>query len=68
MYTTVTTATGHTVDTRKRLDDDGDTAQVAGLQGSVLARRALAVVLVADNHPLDTSRLVLAARQSCASV
>jgi hypothetical protein len=34
------------VDARKRLDDDGNTTQVARLQRGVLAAAALAVVLV----------------------
>lgn len=43
----------------ERLDDNGHSAKVTGLEGSVLARRALAIVLVADNHPGDAGRLVL---------
>lgn len=49
------------MNTGKRLDNDGDTTQMAGLQGSVLTGRALTIVLVTDNHPLDAGGLVLTA-------
>lgn len=48
------------VDARERLDDDGAAAQVAGLKGRVFARRALAVVFVADGHPPHAVGLVVA--------
>ena len=41
------------VDARKRACDDRQPAQEARLERSVLARRALAVVVVADDDPLD---------------
>ena len=50
------------VDARKALDDDGDTAQVAGLQGSMLPGRALTIVLVSHNHPRQALLLVVPAR------
>jgi len=41
------------VDPGERADDDGDTAEEAGLESGVLARRALTVVRVADDDPGD---------------
>ena len=41
------------VDAGKGADDHCSAAEVAGLQGSVLTGGALAVVLIADNDPLD---------------
>eukprot|EP00053_Salpingoeca_punica_P020385 m.211399 g.211399 ORF g.211399 m.211399 type:complete len:843 (+) comp18318_c0_seq1:197-2725(+) len=46
------------VDAGEALDDDGAAAEVARLEGGVLARAALAVVLVADDHPVDVLALV----------
>ena len=39
------------MDAGEGLDDDGAAAQVAGLQGRVLAGAALPVVVVPDHHP-----------------
>ena len=44
----------------KALDNDSTSAQVSGLESGVLATAALAVVLVADGHPADAFRLVVA--------
>lgn len=41
------------MDAGKGPDDDSDAAEEAGLKGGVLARRALAVVGVADDDPGD---------------
>jgi hypothetical protein len=49
------------MDARKGLDNDGHTAQVARLKRGVLAAGALAVVLVAHNHPGQPLLLVVAA-------
>src|SRR5581483_5067648 len=46
------------VDAREAADDDRDAAQVARLHGGVLAARALAVVLVADDDPALAGVLV----------
>mmetsp|Transcript_23424 Transcript_23424/g.59122 ORF Transcript_23424/g.59122 Transcript_23424/m.59122 type:complete len:297 (-) Transcript_23424:284-1174(-) len=46
------------MDTCERAHDDGGAAQVAGLQSSVLAGRALAVILIAHDNPLDAGGLV----------
>lgn len=48
------------MDTGKGLDNDGAATKVTGLQGGMLAGRALAVVVVADGHPLDAVGLVVA--------
>lgn len=47
------------VDTGKAADDDGQSTKVAGLQGSVLTRRTLTVVVVSDDDPLDALVAVL---------
>lgn len=47
------------VDTSEGAGDDGKTAQVPGLEGSVLTGRALAVVPVTDNDPPDAVLLVV---------
>ena len=48
------------VDTGKAAGDDGQAAEMAGLEGGVLSRGALAVVPVANNDPLDAFLLVVA--------
>lgn len=50
---------GNTHDTSERTGDDSDTSQVPGFQGSVLTGRALAVVPVTDDNPLDAVLLVV---------
>jgi hypothetical protein len=47
------------VDTSEGAGDDGKTAQVPGLKGSVLTGRTLAVVPVTDNDPPDAVLLVI---------
>lgn len=47
------------VDTSEGAGDDGKTAQVPRLKGSVLTGRALAVVPVTNNDPLDAVLLVV---------
>jgi hypothetical protein len=47
------------VDTSEGAGDDGKTAQVPGLKGSVLTGRTLAVVPVTDNNPPDAVLLVV---------
>ena len=46
------------MDAREGLDDDGASAEVAGLEGGVLARGTLAVVVVADDDPPHAGGLV----------
>ena len=41
------------VDTSERAGDDGETTEEAGLEGSVLTGRALSVVVVTNDDPLD---------------
>lgn len=47
------------VDTGERTGDDGKTTEVARLESSVLTRRALTVVPVTNDNPLDTLGLVV---------
>ena len=47
------------VNASEGLGDDGVAPEKAGLEGGVLARAALAVVLVADDHPLQAGVAVL---------
>lgn len=47
------------VDTGERTGDDGKTTKVAGLESSVLTRRALTVVPVTNDNPLDALGLVV---------
>jgi len=47
------------VDTSEGAGNDGETAQVAGLQSGVLTGRALTVVPVTDDNPLDALGLVV---------
>lgn len=48
------------VDASKRLHNDGASTQVTWLESGMLARGALAVVLITDGHPLDVVGLVVA--------
>jgi glyoxylase-like metal-dependent hydrolase (beta-lactamase superfamily II) len=45
------------------LDDDGASTKMAWLEGSVLARGALAVVLITHHHPASAGGLVGARRR-----
>ena len=47
------------VDTSERAGDDGKTTKVTGLKSGVLSRRALTVVPVTNDNPLDTLGLVV---------
>jgi hypothetical protein len=42
------------VDTSERADNDGAATEETGLEGGVLTRRTLTVVLVTDDNPGDT--------------
>ena len=46
------------VDTGEAADDDGKTAEEAGLESGVFTGRTLAVVVVTDDNPLDTGGAV----------
>lgn len=48
------------MDAGKRLDDDSDAAEVARLEGGMLAATALTVVVISDDNPLDAGGLVTA--------
>lgn len=50
------------MDARERLDDDSDAAKVARLERSMLAAAPLAVVLVANDDPVQALGLVVARR------
>lgn len=44
----------HLVNSSEAADNNGQSAQVAGLKGGVLTGRTFAIVVVANDDPLDT--------------